>query len=64
MGRRGGPEFLDSELARLEHLLGLAITIARSLTSSRRPSGARAQATDLIRVTKTEPRRHVTKPTA
>ncbi len=29
MGRRGGPEFLDSELARLEHLLGLAITIAR-----------------------------------
>ncbi|HEV2797546.1 MAG TPA: ACT domain-containing protein [Nocardioides sp.] len=29
MGRRGGPEFLDSELARIEHLLGLAITIAR-----------------------------------
>ncbi len=29
MGRRGGPEFLDSELARLEHLLGLAITMAR-----------------------------------
>ena len=29
MGRRGGPEFLDSELARLEHLLGLATTIAR-----------------------------------
>ena len=29
MGRRGGPEFLDSELARLEHLLGLAITISR-----------------------------------
>ncbi len=28
MGRRGGPEFLDSELARLEHLLGLAITIS------------------------------------
>jgi hypothetical protein len=29
MGRRGGPEFLDSELARLSHLLGLAITISR-----------------------------------
>jgi hypothetical protein len=29
MGRRGGPEFLDSELARFEHLLGLAITISR-----------------------------------
>ena len=29
MGRRGGPEFLDSELARLQHLLGLAITISR-----------------------------------
>ncbi len=28
LGRRGGPEFLDSELARLEHLLGLAITIS------------------------------------
>jgi hypothetical protein len=28
MGRRGGPEFLDSELARLEHLLGLAVTIS------------------------------------
>ena len=28
MGRRGGPEFLDSELARLEHLLGLATTIS------------------------------------
>jgi len=30
MGRRGGPEFLDSELARLEHLLGLAITISHA----------------------------------
>jgi hypothetical protein len=30
MGRRGGPEFLDSELARLEHLLGLATTISRA----------------------------------
>jgi hypothetical protein len=28
MGRRGGPEFLDTELARLEHLLGLAIPIS------------------------------------
>ena len=30
MGRRGGPEFLDSELARLEHLIGLAVTISGS----------------------------------
>lgn len=30
MGRRGGPEFLDSELARLGHLLGLAVTIDRA----------------------------------
>jgi len=30
MGRRGGPEFLDSELARLEHLVGLALTISRA----------------------------------
>lgn len=30
LGRRGGPEFLDSELARLGHLLGLARTISRS----------------------------------
>jgi hypothetical protein len=29
LGRRGGPEFLDSELARLEHLVGLAMTISR-----------------------------------
>jgi hypothetical protein len=29
MGRRGGPEFLGSELARLAHLAGLASTIAR-----------------------------------
>ena len=28
LGRRGGPEFLDSEMARLEHLLGLAVTIS------------------------------------
>lgn len=31
LGRRGGPEFLDSELARLGHLLGLARSIARSI---------------------------------
>lgn len=29
LGRRGGPEFLDSELARLGHLLQLARTISR-----------------------------------
>ncbi|MBC9734287.1 ACT domain-containing protein [Nocardioides marmotae] len=29
IGRRGGPEFLDSELARLDHLVGLAQTMAR-----------------------------------
>ena len=29
IGRRGGPEFLDSELARLGHLTGLALSIAR-----------------------------------
>lgn len=29
LGRRGGPDFLDSELARLEHLVGLAVSIAR-----------------------------------
>lgn len=30
IGRRGGPEFLDSELARLGHLVGLALTIHRA----------------------------------
>jgi hypothetical protein len=30
IGRRGGPEFLDSELARLGHLVSLAASIARS----------------------------------
>ena len=30
MGRRGGPEFLDSELARLGHLLGLAVTVRKT----------------------------------
>ncbi len=30
LGRRGGPAFLDSELARLGHLLGLARSISRA----------------------------------
>ena len=30
LGRRGGPEFLDSELARLGHLTGLALSITRA----------------------------------
>lgn len=30
VGRRGGPEFLDSEVARLAHLVALAATISRS----------------------------------
>ncbi len=30
VGRRGGPAYLDSELARMGHLIGLAVTIARS----------------------------------
>ncbi|HET7070634.1 MAG TPA: amino acid-binding protein [Nocardioides sp.] len=30
IGRRGGPEYLDSELARLDHLVGLAVSIART----------------------------------
>ena len=29
LGRRGGPEFLDSEVARLAHLVALAATISR-----------------------------------
>ncbi len=29
IGRRGGPDFVDSELARLRHLVGLAASIAR-----------------------------------
>jgi hypothetical protein len=32
MARRGGPEFLDSELARLGHLTGLALSIAEPVT--------------------------------
>lgn len=30
IGRRGGPEFLDSELARLGHLVALAMSIAKA----------------------------------
>ena len=30
VGRRGGPEFIDSELARLGHLLGLALSISQA----------------------------------
>ncbi|MDT0203389.1 ACT domain-containing protein [Nocardioides sp. AE5] len=30
LGRRGGPAILDSELARLRHLVGLAVSIARA----------------------------------
>lgn len=30
VGRRGGPDFLESELARLSHLIGLAGSISRS----------------------------------
>jgi hypothetical protein len=32
IGRRGGPEFLDSELARFGHLVALAASIARAAT--------------------------------
>ncbi|KQY57198.1 MULTISPECIES: ACT domain-containing protein [unclassified Nocardioides] len=30
IGRRGGPDILESELARLSHLVGLAVSISRS----------------------------------
>ncbi len=30
VGRRGGPEFIDSELARLGHLVGLAVSISET----------------------------------
>ena len=33
IGRRGGPEFLDSEVARLGHLVGLAMSISRRATA-------------------------------
>ena len=34
IGRRSGPEFLDSEIARLGHLVGLAMSISRSATKA------------------------------
>jgi hypothetical protein len=34
IGRRGGPDFLDSEIARLGHLVGLAMSISRTATKS------------------------------
>jgi len=34
IGRRGGPEFLDSEVARLGHLVGLAMSISRTATKA------------------------------
>jgi hypothetical protein len=34
IGRRGGPEFLDSELARLAHLVGLAMSISRTASKA------------------------------
>jgi ACT domain len=37
IGRRGGPEFLDSEIARLGHLVGLAMSISRRATA---PTGS------------------------
>jgi len=33
IGRRGGPEYLDSELARLSHLAALALSISRAAAS-------------------------------
>ena len=35
IGRRGGPEFLDSEIARLGHLVGLAMSISRARRQGR-----------------------------
>ena len=42
-GRRGGPEFLDSEMARMAHLAGLADSIVASVESIE-PAGAAASA--------------------
>ena len=39
LGRRGGPEFLESELARLGHLLGLAGSISRAASPTRAEAG-------------------------
>jgi len=38
-GRRGGPEYLDSELARLAHLAGLAASIMASVDGAEETSG-------------------------
>ncbi|HEY6740672.1 MAG TPA: hypothetical protein VI076_17650, partial [Actinopolymorphaceae bacterium] len=35
IGRAGGPEFLDSELARIGHLAGLAAVIQAGVTRTR-----------------------------
>ena len=35
IGRRGGPQFLDSEIARLGHLVGLAMSISRAARAAR-----------------------------
>lgn len=40
VGRRGGPEFLDSEVARLGHLVGLARSIARTARTSQADAGS------------------------
>ena len=36
IGRRGGPDFLDSEIARLGHLVGLAMSISRAAKAATR----------------------------
>ena len=38
LGRRGGPEFLDSEIARIAHLVGLTRSIQRSNAAKDRPA--------------------------
>ncbi|MFC6154998.1 amino acid-binding protein [Nocardioides yefusunii] len=37
VGRRGGPEFLDSEIARMDHLVGLTRSIHRTHTAKGTP---------------------------
>lgn len=39
-GRRGGPDILDSEIARLRHLAGLAASIGASVAQERGPAGS------------------------
>ena len=46
IGRRGGPEFLDSELARLGHLLGLATSIAQAQAQAQAQAHAALDATE------------------